>query len=187
MTSIANAMEAIDWVGRMAATLNIRVANMSFNYCVDDDGTSAIAQQVNALAALGVVPVNSHGNASNCGVAPRDQDEPRLVGGVSVETSVPVPCRTWVEVVDRHHRPIAGASVRIGREKGQTDDQGVVALTVLPYVETQAEVEGRGGGASARVRPLCGAGRMRLILDGKRLEVVTDNLRWSDLGVKPRK
>ncbi len=67
--SAANAAEAIDWVGLNAATFGIRVANMSFAYCVDDDGTSALAQQASYLASLGVVPVIAHGNASNCGVA----------------------------------------------------------------------------------------------------------------------
>lgn len=71
--SAANAAEAIDWVGANATTFNIASANMSFGYCVDDDGTSALSQQVNYLASLGVVPVVAHGNASNCGLAPGSQ------------------------------------------------------------------------------------------------------------------
>ncbi len=71
--SAANAAEAIDWVGANAGTFNIASANMSFGYCVDDDGTSALSQQVNYMASLGVVPVVAHGNASNCGLAPGSQ------------------------------------------------------------------------------------------------------------------
>ncbi|MFV2073201.1 MAG: S8 family serine peptidase [Thermoanaerobaculales bacterium] len=131
------------------------------------------------------------GQRGTCDIAvyalPEGQEEPRLVGGVTVETYVPKTCRAWIEVVDRTGRPIADARVRVGREKGETDEQGVVALTVLPYVRTKVEAEGRGGGGVAKVRPLCGAGRLRLILDRKGLEAVTDNLRWSDLGVEPRK
>lgn len=71
--SAANAAEAIDWVSSNAGTFNIVSANMSFGYCVDDDGTSALSQQVNFMASLGVVPVVAHGNASNCGLAPGSQ------------------------------------------------------------------------------------------------------------------
>ena len=61
--------QGIDWVGTHAATFHIRVANMSFGDCVDDDGTSAMSQQVNYLAAIGVVPSVAHGNSPNCGVS----------------------------------------------------------------------------------------------------------------------
>lgn len=115
---------------------------------------------------------------------PLDQEEPRLVGGVTVETYVPIPCRSWIEVLDREMQPIPGAFVRIGRESGKTDEQGVVALTVLPYVVTKVEVKSRAGGGTVEVRPLCGAGRLRLIVDKKRVEAETDSVRWSDLGVE---
>ena len=58
-------MEGIDWVGLNAA-LPIGVANISIGDCSNDDGTSAEAEAVNYLAAIGVVPVVGHGNADFC-------------------------------------------------------------------------------------------------------------------------
>ncbi len=65
----AGVAEGLDWLGLNRATFNVRVANMSFGGCTDDDGTSAQAQQVNYLASLGLVMAVAHGNASNCGLA----------------------------------------------------------------------------------------------------------------------
>jgi len=131
------------------------------------------------------------GQRGTCDIAvvavPLGQERPRLVGGVTVETYVPRPCRMLAEVSDRGGRPVAGAHVRVGREEGKTDEQGVVALTVLPYVETAVVVEAREGAGQAELRPLCGAGRVKLVLDRRRLEVLTDSVRWSDLGVEPAK
>lgn len=62
--------ESIDWLGINAGTFNIQAANMSFGGCLDDDGTSANAQQVNYVVSLGVLIAVAHGNASNCFVAP---------------------------------------------------------------------------------------------------------------------
>ena len=62
--------EALDWLGLHAGTFNVRVANMSIGFCTDDDGTSAMAQEVNYVASLGVVMAVALGNAGNCGLAP---------------------------------------------------------------------------------------------------------------------
>ncbi len=118
---------------------------------------------------------------------PLDQEKSRLVGGVTVETYVPIPCRSWIEVLNRKMQPIQGAYVRVGREGGKTDEQGVVALTVVPYRLAKIEVESRVGEGAVEVRPLCGAGRLRLIVDKRRVDAKTDNVRWSDLGVKTPK
>ncbi len=65
----AGVAEGLDWLGLNRVAFNVRVANMSFGGCTDDDGTSAQAQQVNYLASLGLVMAVAHGNASNCGLA----------------------------------------------------------------------------------------------------------------------
>ena len=59
------AAKGIDWVGANATKFNIRVVIMAFTECGDDDGTSAVAQQANYLAALGLVVSASYGNAAN--------------------------------------------------------------------------------------------------------------------------
>ncbi len=62
-------MEGIDWVGLNASSKGIRVANISLYDGADDDGTSALCQAVNYLAAIGVIPVVSHGNAGSAGAS----------------------------------------------------------------------------------------------------------------------
>ena len=60
----------LDWVGVHKEDFNIRVANLSIGGCSPDDGSSALAQEVNYLVAHGIAVSVSHGNAGNCGVAP---------------------------------------------------------------------------------------------------------------------
>ena len=67
--SCANIAQGLDWLGSHAAAFKVRVANMSLGNCTDDDGTSAMAQQVNYLVAIGVVMSVAHGNSPNCGVS----------------------------------------------------------------------------------------------------------------------
>jgi subtilisin family serine protease len=64
-----NVQQGLDWLGLHATQFHVRVANMSIGFCTDDDGNSAMAQQVNYLAALGVAMVIAHGNSTNCGLA----------------------------------------------------------------------------------------------------------------------
>ncbi len=64
-----NIQQGLDWLGTHAAAFKVRVANMSLGGCADDDGTSAMAQQVNYLVAIGVVMSVAHGNSPNCGVS----------------------------------------------------------------------------------------------------------------------
>jgi len=77
--------EALDWLGLNfnRIGIDVRVANISLTLAVgkdksgcliwDDDGTSAHAQQVNYLSALGIVMVAAHGNA-----VPNFQDGDRI-------------------------------------------------------------------------------------------------------------
>lgn len=66
-------VEGVDWVGANASKFSIRVANLSLTGCSPDDGTSALAQQVNYLVALGVTVVVGHGNSTACtGLNPGD-------------------------------------------------------------------------------------------------------------------
>jgi hypothetical protein len=62
----ADVAEALDWMGLNREKLGVRVVNMSFASCTPDDGTSAMAQQVNYLSGLGLVMVLAHGNSINC-------------------------------------------------------------------------------------------------------------------------
>lgn len=56
----------LDWLGENRVWLSVRVANISFAGCSYDDGTSALAKQVDQLTNLGVTMVVAHGNSGNC-------------------------------------------------------------------------------------------------------------------------
>ncbi len=63
-------LEALDWLGLNYDKFIVRVANISLTYKsdqggFDDDGTSAIPQQINYLSSLGIVMVAAHGNVAN--------------------------------------------------------------------------------------------------------------------------
>jgi len=65
--------QGLDWLGTHASAFNIRVGNMSISGCTNDDGTSALAQQVNYVVAIGVAMSIAHGNSTNCGDTPGTQ------------------------------------------------------------------------------------------------------------------
>jgi subtilisin family serine protease len=66
---------ALDWLGDNAETLNIGVANLSYmdRECVDDDGTSALAKQIDFVVSLGVTVAVAHGNAPCSGASAGDR------------------------------------------------------------------------------------------------------------------
>ena len=68
--SLTDMAEALDWIAINAQGFGIRVATMSVGGIsgTNDDGTSATAQQLNYLSALGVVMAVLHHNAPNTGV-----------------------------------------------------------------------------------------------------------------------
>lgn len=66
-------MKGLDWIGTNMNKFHIRVVNQSQGFTLDDDGTNAMAQQVNYLAAMGAVMVVSHGNAVSFGLMPGTQ------------------------------------------------------------------------------------------------------------------
>lgn len=59
--------KAADWVGLNATKFGIKVVNMAFSSCPDDDGNSAQAQQANFLMGMGLTVVAaSSRNPANC-------------------------------------------------------------------------------------------------------------------------
>lgn len=75
-SSCPNLQQGMDWVGTNAAKFHIRAANISIGGCTEDDGLSALAQQANYMAAIGIAMVLSHGNSGNCGVTGGTQLNP---------------------------------------------------------------------------------------------------------------
>jgi subtilisin family serine protease len=69
----ATVQSGLDWLGTNMSKFNVRVANMSLGFCTDDDGTNAMSQQINYLAAMGVNMAVALGNSGNCGLMPGTQ------------------------------------------------------------------------------------------------------------------
>lgn len=65
----ADIAEGLDWIAINRQLFNIRSANLSIGNCLDDDGTAAMAQQVNYVVSLGILVAVSHGNASGCSLS----------------------------------------------------------------------------------------------------------------------
>ena len=139
------------------------------------------------------------GQQADCDVAvyatAMDGRERRLVGGVTVRTFVPRVCRAYGELVDQDGRPVAGASVRVGRVKAgtpesgkanigssvsvSTDRDGVYNLAVASGARHRFTVQKRGvGNGTLVLRPGCGLAVDRLVLgqDGLRAKA----LRYTD-------
>ena len=79
----ANSAAAIDWIGTHARTpaFSIHIALLAFSVCGADDGTSVLAQQVNHLAAVGVVPVASYPSVGNENINCRPAGAAQAVAG----------------------------------------------------------------------------------------------------------
>ncbi len=146
---------------------------------------------------LGVRP----GEQATCNVAVRGTPqggERRLIGGVTVRTYVPRPCRVYGQIVDRAGRPVRGARVTFRRvlsgakeqrppvtqtkaasfQKREisvvTDGDGVFSVFITPEVLQTLSVEKAGvGKGKLTLRPACGLGLPRLVLGPKGLQETT--------------
>ncbi len=141
-------------------------------------------------------PANARpGDRANCNIAvlatPRGTERARPIGGVTVQTFVPRPCRVVGTVVDAKGNPIRGARLsfaRAPREEdieakaargpttrpvlARTDADGFYSLALTPYVRQIVIVEAPNVGKGQLVlRPECGAGKLNFVLDRDRLRV----------------
>jgi subtilisin family serine protease len=74
--------QGLEWIGLNAQDYKIRVANISLSTrCGDDDGSSAIPQQVDYLASLGIAVVIAHGNAYPEPLPPENTNPPYCEAG----------------------------------------------------------------------------------------------------------
>lgn len=121
------------------------------------------------------------GERANCdvGIFARriDRDKKILVGGVTVQTFVPRPCRVIGWVRDAWGRPVQKARLTVldrGEEvEAWSDEGGFVSLNVSPYRELVVAVETEAyGTARTRARFYCGAGTFEAVVSPERLEIV---------------
>jgi hypothetical protein len=142
------------------------------------------------------------GESANCKLAvygiPEGQQKERLIGGVTMRTFVPKPCRLVGSVVDSKGNPIAGARVSFARFSGEaesaqrasqdeephvtratsrvTDADGVLNVEITPSVLQTVTVEKAGVGmGSASFRPHCGVGTVQFVLRKEGVKVIEKN------------
>jgi hypothetical protein len=142
------------------------------------------------------------GDQANCNLAvfgiPEGQQKERLIGGVTMRTFVPKPCRLVASVVDSKGNPVAGARVSFARFSGEiangqdstqeegfhatreisraTDSDGVLSVEITPFVLQTVTVEKAGvGKGSVSFRPHCGVGTARFVLSKEGLKVEEKN------------
>lgn len=137
-------------------------------------------------APAGVRP----GERGNCDVsvfATPQGEARRLIGGVTVQTFVPKPCRVVGMIVDVKGEPVPGARVTFERQPRQpgdepdprpggppvvvaTDEEGAFTALLTPSVRHLLTVEAqRVGKGQLELRPECGAGDLKLVLDKREL------------------
>ncbi len=133
------------------------------------------------------------GRQANCNIAvyatPND-GERRLIGGVTVRTYVPRPCRAFGEVVDVNGRPVAGAHIwtklaspgkaTFPHREGMvmTNRNGVFSLSIVPDVPQVFSVQRMGvGRGKLTLRPGCGLDLPQLVLTAEGLHA--ESIRYS--------
>jgi hypothetical protein len=128
------------------------------------------------------------GDRASCNVAAYatriGNRESELVGGVTVQTFVPKPCRLVGQVVDSLGRPVENARVRFWRERSRgtirpsyerdqtavTDRGGIFSAGVLSSVEQKLSItHPRVGRGATTLKPECGRDTLRVAL--KRTEI----------------
>ena len=126
------------------------------------------------------------GERSNCEIAvfatPRGENR-RLIGGVTVQTFVPKPCRVVGMIVDAKGNPVPKARLAFQRDPHRpgyeddpraggkpvatsTDKSGIFSTQLTPSVRQIVTAEAAGvGKGRLELRLECGAGDLRLVLD----------------------
>lgn len=122
------------------------------------------------------------GDRADCDVAvfgkPEGTEQLQLIGGVTVQTFVPEPCRVIGVLRGADDSPIANAKIAFepmappGHARpasAQSDADGVFSLHLTPLLQHRLTIEGEGyGSAEIELKPNCGIGDLRLRLaDGE--------------------
>ena len=126
------------------------------------------------------------GERANCDVAvfakPNGKEKEDLIGGVTVQTFVPKPCRIIGWIKDKWGKAIPGAEVIIGSErqpiKALSDKYGFVSLEGIPYrPQLITVITKKYGEQSTKDRFYCGAGTFEILVTEKGLTIETHQRR----------
>jgi len=143
------------------------------------------------------------GERANCDVAifakPKGKEKEVLIGGVTVQTFVPKPCRIIGWIRGKRGKAIPGAEIIIGSEQqpinALSDKYGFVSLEATPYrPQLITVITKQYGEQSTKDRLYCGAGTFEILVTEKGLTIETHQRRkdWAwDLqlreGYKPKR
>ena len=122
------------------------------------------------------------GERGDCEVAvfakPQASGKESLIGGVTVQTFVPGPCRIVGWIKDRRNQPLPGAKVILeaGRQKlkAKSDRYGFVSFEGTPYrLQSITVITEKYGIHSTKSRLYCGAGTFEILVTEKGLTIET--------------
>lgn len=115
-----------------------------------------------------------------------EEKEDVLIGGVTVKTFVPKPCRIIGWIRDKGNRPISGAKVILNTErqpiKAESDEYGFVSFEGTPYRPQKITVISKEYGEQSTKEPVrlyCGAGTFEILVTEKGL-IIENNRRQKD-------
>jgi subtilisin family serine protease len=122
------------------------------------------------------------GERADCNIAvfamPEGKKKEILIGGVTVRTFEPKPCRMIGWIRDKTGKSIQGAEVIIGPErqpiKALSDKYGIVSLEGIPYrPQLITVITKKYGKQSAKDRLYCGPGTFEILVNEKGLAIET--------------
>jgi subtilisin family serine protease len=122
------------------------------------------------------------GARSNCDISvyakPQGSGKESLIGGVTVQTFVPKPCRIIGWVRDERNRPLPGVKLILKAEgkaiETQSDPYGFVSFEGIPYrSQSVTIITEKYGTHHTKIRPYCGAGTFEIMVTEKGLTIET--------------
>ncbi len=122
------------------------------------------------------------GERADCDVSvyakQKGKEKEELIGGVTVQTFVPKPCRMVGWIKDQWGKAIPGAKVIIGKEpqliKALSDKDGFVSFEGIPYrPQLITVITENYGEKSTKARFYCGAGTFEILVADEELTIET--------------
>ncbi|HOP46808.1 MAG TPA: S8 family serine peptidase [Desulfobacteraceae bacterium] len=130
------------------------------------------------------------GERADCDVAvfarPKGEARLNVIGGVTVQTFVPKPCRIIGWIRDERENPVSGAKVILNTARkgieAESDKYGFVSFEGIPYLPQKVTVISEKYGEQSTNKPVrlyCGAGTFEILVTEKGI-IIKNNRRKKD-------